>query len=63
MVKIQLRCGKCGKLLGRIGGSAEIKCPRCGAMNIYDVDTRINIVTPKEKQGGDGRECLRKREC
>lgn len=63
MVKIQLRCGKCGKLLGRIDGNVEIKCPRCGALNTYNAVTRINIVTPKDKQGGDGRECLRKREC
>lgn len=26
------RCGKCGKLLGKIEGKAIIKCPRCGEM-------------------------------
>ena len=27
-----LRCGKCGRLAGRVSGMAEIKCQRCGAM-------------------------------
>jgi LSD1 subclass zinc finger protein len=29
----EIRCKKCGKLLGYIDGKYEIKCPRCGAMN------------------------------
>jgi len=28
----ELRCGKCGRLAGRVAGAAEIKCQRCGAM-------------------------------
>lgn len=31
---VDFRCGKCGKLLGRIKGDAEIKCPRCNSLNI-----------------------------
>ena len=27
-----LRCGKCGKLAGRVSGSAEIMCQRCGTL-------------------------------
>jgi len=30
------RCSKCGKLLGKIEGKAEIKCPRCGEINIKE---------------------------
>lgn len=33
---IDERCPKCNKLLGRIKGMAEIKCPRCG--NITNID-------------------------
>ena len=29
----EIRCKKCGKLLGRIDGEYEIKCPRCKTMN------------------------------
>lgn len=29
----EIRCVKCGKLLGYIKGNYEIKCPRCGTMN------------------------------
>jgi phage FluMu protein Com len=28
-----VRCKKCNKLLGKIGGPYEIKCPRCGTIN------------------------------
>ena len=28
----ELHCHKCGRLAGRVAGSAEIKCQRCGAM-------------------------------
>lgn len=27
------RCS-CGRLLGRFSGQAEIKCPKCGEMNV-----------------------------
>lgn len=28
-----VRCTKCNKLLGKVEGDYEIKCPRCGTMN------------------------------
>lgn len=36
-----LRCGKCGKLLGRIDkkykiGYIELKCTKCKKLNIYE---------------------------
>lgn len=34
MSYVDFRCSKCGKLLGRIRGDAEIKCPRCNSLNI-----------------------------
>lgn len=27
------RCIKCNRLLGKINGQAEIKCPKCGEIN------------------------------
>lgn len=29
----EIRCEACNKLLGKIKGQAEIKCPRCGKIN------------------------------
>lgn len=31
----EIRCKKCNKLLGKIKGEAEIKCPRCRTLNEY----------------------------
>lgn len=31
------RCS-CGRLLGRFSGQAEVKCPKCGKMNVIGVD-------------------------
>lgn len=33
------RC-TCGRLLGRFNGQAEIKCPKCGKMNVIGVGNR-----------------------
>jgi phage FluMu protein Com len=30
---MDVRCKKCNKLLGKIDGIYEIKCPRCGEIN------------------------------
>ena len=27
------RCSKCNRLLGKLNGQAEIKCPKCGKIN------------------------------
>lgn len=29
------RCS-CGRLLGKFGGKAEVKCPKCGKVNVID---------------------------
>lgn len=29
----EYRCS-CGRLLGRFNGQAEVKCPKCGKMNV-----------------------------
>ena len=36
---MKIRCTKCGKLLGKIDGTAdaEIKCPRCDKLNKYSI--------------------------
>lgn len=31
------RCA-CGRLLGRFSGQAEVKCPKCGKMNVIGVE-------------------------
>lgn len=33
------RCS-CGRLLGRFNGQAEIKCPKCGKMNVIGAEKR-----------------------
>ena len=33
MPLIEHRCS-CGRLLGRFNGQAEVKCPKCGKMNV-----------------------------
>lgn len=32
----ECRCS-CGRLLGRFNGQAEVKCPKCGKMNVIGV--------------------------
>lgn len=34
----EYRCVHCGRLLGRFNGQAEIKCPKCGKMNVIGVE-------------------------
>lgn len=36
MQLIECRCS-CGRLLGRFSGQAEVKCPKCGKMNVIGV--------------------------
>lgn len=35
---IEVRCGGCGRLLGKFEGKGEVKCPKvgCGGRNIFD---------------------------
>ena len=48
--KIKFRCAECGRLLAKVAGDAEIKCPRCGAINDYDHKTGKVSCVPKEQQ-------------
>lgn len=32
----QCRCPKCNRLVGLLNGIAEIKCPRCGHVHMYN---------------------------
>lgn len=46
-----LRCKECGKLLGKgivERGIVEIKCPRCGAYNIFQIGNFDPIEIPRE---------------
>ena len=40
----EVRCPKCGKLLGYFSGSGEIQCPRCRKNAVVLFDTEKNIV-------------------
>lgn len=31
-----IRCANCNRLLGKLNGSGEIKCPRCGKTIWFD---------------------------
>lgn len=33
----EYRCS-CGRLLGRFSGRAEVKCPKCGKINVIGVE-------------------------
>ena len=35
------RCS-CGRLLGRFNGQAEVKCPKCGRMNVIGVENHAD---------------------
>lgn len=35
------RC-QCGRLLGKFNGQAEIKCPKCGKINVIGVENNGN---------------------
>lgn len=39
-----IRCPRCGKLLGRFEGRGEILCPRCRNGNIIFFDTEKNQI-------------------
>lgn len=38
----EYRCS-CGRLLGRFSGRAEVKCPKCGKMNVIGVENLDDI--------------------
>jgi len=40
----KVRCSKCGKLLGKIKGRAEIKCPRCKKINVINTERQKSAV-------------------
>lgn len=40
----EVRCPKCGKLLGYFSGSGEIQCPRCRKDTVVQFDTEKKIV-------------------
>ena len=47
---VEVRCKKCGKLLGFFSGKGQIKCSRsrCGYMNEFDVSGQ-KVPAPKKK--------------
>lgn len=47
---IEFRCPNCNKLLGKIDGVAEIKCPRCRIT--FRMDNRNKIVIERLERRG-----------
>lgn len=37
-----VRCKNCNKLLGRVKGEAEIKCPRCKELNVTNTERQTS---------------------
>ena len=49
--KIEFRCLYCNKLLGYVSGDSEVKCNRCGALNLLDADTgEIDCIPRKDEK-------------
>ena len=44
MPLVEFRCAKCGKLLGKIKGEVEIKCPRCRELNIVNTECQKSAI-------------------
>lgn len=38
----EYRCVHCGRLLDRFSGQAEVKCLKCGEMNVIGVDNHAD---------------------
>ena len=45
---IEVRCPKCGKLLGYFSGAGEVQCPRCRKNALVVFDTDKGLVTVKK---------------
>ena len=56
---IEFRCPNCNKLLGKIDGVAEIKCPRCRIT--FRMDNRNKIVLSVLNAGERKIYCVRRR--
>ncbi|WP_293222341.1 Com family DNA-binding transcriptional regulator [Ottowia sp.] len=47
---MDVRCGRCSKLLARAEGIVEIKCPRCGCMNHWRASVADHGVPSPESE-------------
>jgi len=47
---VDFRCGVCNKLLARVKGDAQIKCPRCSSMNLFNDNILQVIDNRKDNQ-------------
>lgn len=41
----EITCRRCGRLLGRLDGRAELKCPRCKLVTVYDTSEKTLIAS------------------
>jgi len=49
----EFRCKQCGKLLAKIEGRAEIKCPRCKTVKIKTEVMQVAFESTMEKLAAD----------
>lgn len=54
---IEVRCGGCGRLLGRFHGKGDVKCPKtlCGGRNVFDTECGKYEFIPKKTRAGKKR--------
>lgn len=57
MELIDFRCGVCNRLLARVNGEAQIKCPRCNTLNlIKGTDCQVlGQIIQADNRNQDGR--------
>lgn len=46
----EVRCPECGRLLGKLNGQAQIKCPKCKATVEVDTEARKLYVKPERRK-------------
>ena len=41
----EIRCPVCGRKQGMLGGRAELKCPKCKTVTVYDTSEKTLIAS------------------
>lgn len=50
MLLFEVRCKKCGRLLGFFDGKGDVKCNKCGSLNKFDTITGESKATESSKK-------------
>lgn len=46
----EVRCPGCARMLGKIRGQAQIKCPKCKALVEVDTETNKKYIKPERQK-------------